>query len=408
MVYAVIKKKSTYQLLQLLAIVLLPWGLFFSEAMTSILIIVFAFPLVLFGAGIDRRELIRETWPFLLIYAILLISGFWSRDSGRWFNLLRVSLPYVALPVAFALWPHYLRQRRNLFIRQFVFAGVALSLYLVFLVVIQPEQVLSKIREGGSFQMPVHHVQTSLFLAIAGVLGWDEWSRHGIRTLQYWLFGVGMVVIIAGIHLLAVRTGLVLFYLGSIGTFLWNKNYHQKHGVMGIGFFGVLMVMALLFIPSVREKWQYFLEDFRNYEGYSWWFYSDAVRWKSNLMGWEIFQESPWWGVGMGDVLDEMHTSFYNLYEIRIWEYPHNLWITFLAGSGVIGFLLLNLALGKLFIQARRSGSLVFRLIFFLYLISCLVENTLLTSLGTASFVLILLIAIDSVPGEVPADREQN
>lgn len=408
MVYAVIKKKSTYQFLQLLAIVLLPWGLFFSEAMTSILIIVFAFPLVLFGAGIDRQKLIQEAWPFILIYAILLISGFWSRDSGRWFSLLRANLPYVALPVAFVLWPQYLRQRRNLFIRQFVFAAVALSMYLVFLFVIHPAQVLSEIREGGSFQMPVHHVHTSLFLAIAGVLGWEEWGRHGFRTRQYWLFGVGMVVIIAGIHLLAVRTGLVLFYLGSIGTFLWNKNYHHKRGLLAIGIFGVLMVMALWFIPSVWERWQYFLEDVRNYEGSSWWFYSDAVRWKSNLLGWEIFRESPWWGVGMGDVLDEMHMSFYSLHEIRIWEYPHNLWITFLVGSGVIGFALLNLALGQLFIRVRRYGSLSFRLIFFLYLVSCLVENTLLTSLGSAAFVLIFLFAIDSAPDEVPADRVQN
>lgn len=399
-------KESAGQYLQLFSILLLPWGLFFFEALASIAIILFALPLFFFGRKIQVERTVRQYWPFLVIYGIILVSGFWSRDSEQWIGLLRVNLPFMVLPFAFSLWPGFLINRRRMFQRQFILAGAAITLYLVMKLLFHGEDILSGIREGGSFQMPVQHVRTSLFLAIAGIFGWDEWVRHRRLTRYYIIFGISLLLVIVGIHLLAVRTGLVLFYLGTVATFIFNKKFHTRQGIGWMVLFGVLVGVFLFTFPTIREKWAYFLEDFRNYESHSWWFYSDAVRWKSNLVGWEVFKSSPWWGVGMGDLIDEMHLQFYLMDNIRIREYPHNLWITFLAGSGLVGFGLLNVALGKIFISILKHGRLVYPIIVFIYFVSCLVETTLLTSLGSISFVMISLLATSYAGDEDPYNRE--
>ncbi len=407
MVYTAIKKKSTWQYVQLIAIVLLPWGLYFSEAMASILMGLFFFPVLFYGHSINWEVLATRFWPFFVIYALLFIGGFRSSDTWNWISLLRANLPYIVFPIGFALWPCFLQKRLTWFFRHFILASTALSLYLLYIALVEPEMMFSGLREGGSFETPVHHVRTSLFLAIGGVLAWHEWSQTIPRSRYFWLVGLGLLFIIAGLHILAVRTGIILFYMGTVATFLWNTKFHHLQGYWIMFGFGVVIAASLIWVPTIREKWQYFLEDIANMKSYSWWFYSDAVRWESNVIGWEIFLQHPWWGVGMGDLGDAMHMQFFTQHGIRIWQYPHNLWITFLSGSGLVGFVILNLALGKLYFQVQRNSILVFRILFVMFLVSCLVENTLLTSLGSAIFVLFALLATSTAEDGDPPVREQ-
>ena len=329
-----------------------------------------------------------------MFYGILLVSGFWSSDSGQWLNLLRVNLPYAVLPLAFYLWPDFLWSKRRLFQRQFILAGAAITIYMIIYFIPNKETVMTIIRDGGPFPVPVNHVRTGLFLSLAGIFVWDEFAQwNSALKIERFLMSILLVFIIVGIHLLAVRTGILLFYAGTILTFSFNKNFHSRKGLWwGIAFLGVLAITIISF-PTLHEKWAYFLEDVRNYNSTSWWFYSDALRWRTNVAGWEIFLGAPWWGVGMGDLFKEIHMWFYEFENVRIWEYPHNLWITILAGSGIAGFIILNLSLGCIFWQLWRKSTTVYLIAFILFLLSCLVENTLLTSLGCISFLFLMLMA---------------
>src|SRR5680860_1677486 len=280
--------------------------------MPSILVILFALPLLLYARTIDIEKLMHYSWPFFTIYSILVISGFWSSDTTHWLILLRVNLPYVILPIAFFLWPDFLRKRRQLFHQQFVWAGAALSIYMGFYIVLNQDIVLQMIREGGSFPMPVNHVRSSFFLAIAGLFAWDELARRRWLSKGYLLYGGLLLLLIGTIHLLAVRTGLMLFYAGTILTFIFNRNYHEKKGISWLIALVLIIILSFLFIPTLGEKWNYFKADIRNYNSDSWWFYSDALRWRTNAIGWQIAQSAPWWGIGMGDVYQEMHMRFYD------------------------------------------------------------------------------------------------
>src|SRR5690606_26571084 len=119
----VLRNKKTYQYLQLISLLLMPWGLFFFDAAPSILVISFAFPLLFFSGDIQKRRVVSYSWPFFVIFGILVVSGFWSWDTGRWLGQLRITFPYFVLPFAFFLWPAFLLSYRRKFQQQFVWAG---------------------------------------------------------------------------------------------------------------------------------------------------------------------------------------------------------------------------------------------------------------------------------------------
>src|SRR5690625_5826571 len=48
-----------------------------------------------------------------------------------------------------------------------------------------------------------------------------------------------------------------------------------------------------------------------SFDSYSWMHYSDAMRWKTNKIGWKIFLDHPLLGVGMGDVREEYFPAYF-------------------------------------------------------------------------------------------------
>src|SRR5699024_11844462 len=47
-------------------------------------------------------------------------------------------------------------------------------------------------------------------------------------------------------------------------------------------------------------------------------------RWKTNVVGWNIAAENFWWGVGMGDVRDEMTLKFLQEEGVYSEHYPRS------------------------------------------------------------------------------------
>src|SRR5690625_5457231 len=72
-------------------------------------------------------------------------------------------------------------------------------------------------------------------------------------------------------------------------------------------------------------------------------------------------------------------------------HYPHNFWITIMAGTGGVGFLLVNIALICIGIQMRKADP-VWYVLYMTFLGGGIVETNVLSSLGVISFVLITLL----------------
>lgn len=380
------KKEVFFQKVQLYGLLLLPWALLFSEAFSSILVICISIPVLIFKDHISPKEVWKKYWPYFSIYFLLFVSGFWSADTERWLSLLRVNLPYLVMPVAFSIWPSFLEKHSSKILRQFIWAGAFLSVYIFFLVL---SGAGADLGEGGYLPVPVHHVRTSLFLTVAVIAGWNQLilSKKRERVLYF-----GMVLLLlTGIHLLAVRTGIILVYISSVLLFFIHPDFRSGQRWIGIGMMLMVFVVIYLGAPTLSEKLKYWKEDWQNFDSYSWMHYSDAMRWKTNEIGWEIFLDHPLFGVGMGDVREEMTLQILQRENLYTEHYPHNFWITIMAGSGVVGFLIVNIALLFMGVQMWRAGP-VWIVLYLVFLGSCLVETTLLSSLGVICFVFTTLL----------------
>lgn len=395
-----VKEEKTWRQIQTAALYGIPWALFFSEALSSLLVIVFALPLLVFPHRLRNNAALRKMWPFFLIFGLIFVSGFWSGNTGRWLGLLRVNLPYLIMPAAFCLWPEDLSRRADRITAQFFWAGSVLGIYIIFLILSGGEIWAGHISQGGYLPVPVHHVRTGLFLAVGVLAGW-----HILGTARPGIFrrlSLGaMLILLIGLHLLAVRTGLILAYAGTLIYFLLDEKYRGKTGILA--FLGMTAVLAAAFLwsPSLSEKWEYWKEDRENISGRSWAFYSDAMRWKSNELGLEIISEHPWLGVGAGDVKEEMILRFLEKEDVYSDHYPHNQWLTVAAGTGIAGVVIFSFLLGVLAVRQWHRDSLYF-VVFLIFIGSCLVENTILSSLGAIAFVTVFLLSPGLYQGKLP------
>lgn len=378
-------------------------GLVFSPVVLSVGLILLCLVLVLGGPGginpVWRRHapaFLRTSlfWGLAGLYLVMLLSAWQTEDWPYYLERLRLKLPLLLLPFAWAgVDRNYLgTPRRQLLVRRLllaflslVMAGVLVNYALHF------AEINALIGRGQPVPVPRdNHIRFSLLVAIGAVIGLEGWFRFGDRML----LGLSCFLLL-GLHLLAVRSGLLAAYAGCGVVVIWTAIQHTNYRLLLGSLIALvaLPVIAYLIIPSFRTRMDYMRYELvhRNTSDDRA-LYSDAGRLASIRMGLEIWREQPVWGVGVGNMRQEVGARYAKQYPGEGPKRPHNQFVNALAGGGAVDFLITVacfLALG--FGGDRWRDPLCFGT-WTIFLISCLVENTLETSVGVALFTFFLLV----------------
>ena len=140
------------------------------------------------------------------------------------------------------------------------------------------------------------------------------------------------------------------------------------------------------------------MEEILEGEGHT---YSDATRLRSYEIGWQVYLDHPYIGVGAGDLRSEMKERFQEKYPASSkYILPHNQFLTTLAGMGLIGFIIFLTAFIQPLSAGRWKESLLFLNFQLTAALSVLVENTLENSVGVAFYVLFTLIFLSYFDAE--------
>ncbi len=345
-----------------------------------------------------RKDLLAISLFFWLVF----VSGFYSEDKAGWTNWVRIKLPYLVMPIAFAALK---KLKENCFL--LILYGFIVILFLAAIAVLTRyflnyEIITQSFSLGGGIPMPYSRIRFTLMLAFSFFCTayLYENGKQLFSKNEKWIQIFLLVFTFVALHILSVRSSLLALYLGLF--FLLCRYIFRKRNFVK----GVLLLILLFLIPYTAQRTVPSLKHKLEYMRYDSWEFkngrvnnlSDGMRLTSIKVGLEIAKKNFWFGVGAGDIRNEMENFYKEQYptlEINDFKLPHSQLVWVLASFGVIGLVAFLFAF---FFPFFKSGIFKNSLAVILYLIifsSFLTEATLEEQMGTGFFLTFLLLFIN-------------
>ncbi len=353
-----------------------------------------------------QRFLSYKPWPAItLFFFIVLVSALWSSDLPYTLERLRIKLPFLVLPFAFAGMPP-LNRKEVLTILYFVVVMMfCLSVYVFIDFLVNYDACMDLLGKGGHLPTPSNHIRFSLTLALsilAGIVLFFE-KFHLRKKAEYRVLGFMTLFMFGFIHLLSVRSGIVAMYLGLFVLVL-HRVLTKKKYLLGLA--GTLALAALPFvayktIPTFRLKVDYARWDYRQFKQGIGAGYPDSERLTSMQAGLDIFKAHPLLGVGAGDLKTHMYRYYQQKLEGKYnFRMPHNQLITVMAGAGLAGLAAFLLAFFTPLFFRRNYTQPMFMAFHAVIFMSFLMENTLENNFGVSLYLFFLLIGLSYLQGK--------
>jgi O-antigen ligase len=342
--------------------------LFFSRALLSVFMIAFV---VIACYHKNPRAQLRNflsspvLWGMSLLFLMPLLSGLWSTDKKEWVDVLRIKLPLLVLPVAFAAPFQFSRKQWDIIAWIFLALVAGGSIWSMFHYASDMEAINESYLRAKSIATPLgnDHVRFSWLVSIAVLLcGWIWWRVRDRQKLLATIVLLNMAWLIIFLHLLAARTGLFSFYIMVlvIGTWLILEKAKLVTGIILLIALVSLPFVAYLLLPSFQNRVSYILYDYGHFSesrylpgG------NDAARVISLRAGWALLNKNPIAGIGAGDIPALTRQWDINQYPGMLDTdiiYPSSEWLIYGLTAGWPGVILFTAIMLVPFFYQRRPG----------------------------------------------------
>lgn len=287
------------------------------------------------------REVFKE--PSYLAVAVLFFvvvaSGVNSENISGWLEQLKLKIPFLAFPIIFLNRPRVDKiEYRNLYLCIIAISFVS-ALHVCLNYMLNYEAITYDIGSGKTIPTPTHHTRYSVMVAIAVLASIViNLSSSLLNKLQKQISIAVGIFLFAFLHMLSIRSGLLVLYVGVLVLGTWHLIATKKFALL-IGFFAVISLIPIVAyhtLPSFYNKVHYTKYDFKmNAEGKGD-NYSDSERLLSIKTGIDLIKENPILGTGIGDLQDEVGSIYLEEYKKTLVKLPHNQFVFAGAGMGII------------------------------------------------------------------------
>lgn len=344
-------------------------GLFFSRFLLSASMILFIVASFQFNNPVNQLKSFFNQ-PILvgisLLFLLPFISGLWSQDIDTWVSVIRIKLPLLLLPLAFA--SNYFIHKKN---------WVTLSVILILLTagatwwsmwhyLVDMDAVHSGYLQAKTMVTPLQndHVRFSWMVSagilLAAYLVWQK-NKLPLQVKAAWI--ILIIWLIVYLHILAARTGLICFYaMCFIGImyFIFKKQ-NIKRSIVALLFLVAIPVLAYFVFPTFQKRVQYNLYDLSVYNKQVYMPGSnDGMRLISIRAGWQVMNNAPFTGVGFGDIHAKTVEWYDHHYPEMIPDdkiYPSSEWMMYGGGTGWIGLFIFLVAMATPFFISPLNQS---------------------------------------------------
>ncbi len=334
-------------------------ALFFSRAVLSAGII--AFTAISFIHP-DLKKQFRHffatplLWGMSLLFFLPLVSGLWTEDKNEWQEIIRVKLPLLFLPLAFAGPIHFSKKQWEWLVTIFIALVTAGSIWSMFHYISNMSAANEAYLRAKTIVTPLEndHIRFSWLISAAALLsGWLWTKKRKENKPVAWVLAFILIWLVIFLHILAARTGLISFYIMLAVFAVWviikkaiPIGIGSKYGIVLLIILVALPVIAYLALPTFHNRVKYFLYDREYFKKTN---YlpgaNDAVRVISLKAGWAVMNRQPVTGVGSGDILSETKKWYdKNLPQMLETDkiQPSSEWLIYGAGCGWPGMLLFS------------------------------------------------------------------
>ncbi len=341
-----------------------------------------------------------QFWIITLIFLIVLISGTYSSDFNYWSERLRIKLPFLLLPFAFALIPALSKKQFYGILYWVVLLMFGSGILVVINYFLHFEALNIALSKGQPIPTPMNHIRYSLMLAIGIISGLYLFKENFYikYPIERYLLLLCTICLFGFIHVLSVRSGLLTLYLALFTMCFQFMIIHKKYiiGLITIAFLISIPFLAYHLIPSFKTKVSYVMWDIGKFKEGNGKSYSDSERILSLQIGMSLAQEHPLIGVGAGDLKQEIHQIYKTEYPQQVnYKMPHNQFLSVLAGTGIIGLMLFLLAFFYPLFYQKNYQSPIFLGIHVILFFSFLMENTIENSIGVAIYLFFILLFLN-------------
>ena len=355
-----------------------------------------------FGETVKRYFQQRQIAVISVFFWIVFLSGFYSEDKASWLNWVRIKLPYLALPLAFASIKKLDERKFVTILYGFIFTLFISVAVVIINYLLNYDTITESFLRGNAIPMPFSHIRYTLMVAFAFFCCWYLMEKREIlftgyeKMIQFFL----LFFFFIALHILSVRSSLLALYLG-IFFMLIRLVVIQKKYVIGLSALLVFVLTpygAYKLIPSLQNKIAYMKYDYNTFRSGEVKNLSDGVRLLSMQGGIEIAKQNLFFGVGAGDLKIEMN-KFYNKQYPQLEKgdrkLPHNQLIWTLATTGVVGLALFLFVFSFPLVVTGTQKNWLLVVLHLILFSSFFTEATLEEQIGTGFYLTFLLVLMN-------------
>ena len=362
------------------------------------------------------RESIKSRpylWSFSLFFMLYLLSILYAGDAGEWWSLTHPKIAFLIMPLAFALLDPLSRKDYMAIVLSMIVMAVWSSIWVQVSYFEEYYLFNKSLGFGGSLPAPTNHIRYSVIIAVSMVicLAFAIEDKRYKYAWERWVYGVIAIYLFYFLHLLSVRTGLAIGYAGIAFLVLsYVRHLHRWKQFVILGLVVIAPWVAYKTLPGFQQKVHYTLFDLGKFTSGQGADYSDAERWQSWRAGIDIGNQHPFFGTGTGKFRKELKEYYSVKLQKESYERPHNQFINVFTCFGLFG---LTIFLFSLIYPVTFSvfwKEPLLPALFFMQLLSMIVEHPLDTEVGTSLFLLMMLGGMSYAMGIVVSaplnDRE--
>ncbi len=329
-------------------------GLFFGNSLLSIGTILFYIAAMLhLYVNKIRIRVDKLSIALLLLFFIYAIGGLIKNPSFlEVLNLWKDKIVFLLLAISITALPGN-KKLDTLLLVGINLLIIGVGVYAISNYILDYRFWEDAYSKGNVLPTFLHHSKYTFLIIINGIYVYrltksssNKLKKVGLAVCLYYFLLL---------HLLAIKTGLLLLYV-SIIWMVWIEIKSYKKFVF------IPIVLISLYgstkLPLIKNKIDYLLYDMHQLDRADFYNYSDARRIISIKKGIEIFKHHKYVGVGYCNVKNEIQQAYkttYGYFDDTKMMYPHNTYVHLAAGGGIWAILLLIAAI--LFTEYAVKGN---------------------------------------------------